>query len=99
MPERLRPVVGDWLFGCDVCQDVCPWNVRFAAETTDGRYLARPPSDWPTLTEIAGMTERQFDDAFGETALQRAGRAGLARNASVVLDNERAGGVTECPAA
>jgi epoxyqueuosine reductase len=99
MPEPLRPRVGDWLFGCDVCQDVCPWNVRFAVETRESRYLARPASDWPTLAEIAAMTEREFDDAFGETALERPGRAGLARNAAVVLENTRARASAACPAA
>ena len=99
MPEPLKPLVGDWLFGCDVCQDVCPWNVRFAAETRESRYRARPASDWPTLAEIAAMTEREFDDAFGETALERPGRAGLARNAAVVLENTRARRAAECPAA
>jgi epoxyqueuosine reductase len=99
MPEPLKPLVGDWLFGCDVCQEVCPWNGRFAAETRESRYLARPASDWPTLAEIAAMTEREFDDAFGETALERPGRAGLARNAAVVLKNARARGAVECPAA
>ncbi len=87
MPEPLRPAVGDWLFGCDVCQDVCPWNVRFATETAEPRYRARPKSEWPTLREIATMTEREFDDAFGSTALTRPGRAGLARNAAAVLQN------------
>ena len=99
MPAQLMPLVGDWLFGCDVCQDVCPWNVRFADETRESRYRARPASDWPTLAEIAAMTEREFDEAFGETALERPGRAGLARNAAAVLDNTRAKGAAECPAA
>ncbi len=99
MPENLRPLAGDWLFGCDVCQEVCPWNVRFAVETAEPRYRARPAAEWPTLTEIAAMTERAFDEAFGETALERAGRAGLARNAAAVLENRKAGGAAECPAA
>ncbi len=98
-PEPLRPLAGDWLFGCDVCQDVCPWNVRFATETGEDRYLARPAGEWPTLAEITRMTERAFDAAFGESALVRAGRAGLARNAAVVLDNARAKKVPRCPAA
>ncbi|MGA2382415.1 MAG: tRNA epoxyqueuosine(34) reductase QueG [Gemmatimonadales bacterium] len=99
MPEPLAPLLGDWLFGCDVCQDVCPWNARFAAETRESRYRSRPASDWPTLVEVAAMTERAFDEAFGESALERAGRAGLARNAAVALENTRARGAAECPAA
>jgi len=99
IPDALKSAVGHWLFGCDVCQDVCPWNVRFAAETREERYRGCPAADWPTLLEILGMTERQFDDAFGETALERAGRAGLARNAAVVLANIRTEGAAACPAA
>jgi len=99
VPEPLKPLVGDHLFGCDVCQDVCPWNVRFAAETREGRYRARSAAEWPTLLEIASMTERAFDDAFAETALERPGRAGLARNAAVVLENTTGRGTAECPAA
>lgn len=99
VPAALAPLVGDWLFGCDVCQDVCPWNVRFAEETSEPRYLARPAPDWPTLQEIVAMTEREFDEVFGTTALERPGRTGLARNAAVVLRNASAGGAAACPAA
>jgi epoxyqueuosine reductase len=99
VPQDLRPLVGDWLFGCDICQDVCPWNVRFATETQEPRYRARSAADWPTLTEILTMTERGFDLAFGQTALERPGRTGLARNAAVVLENAPAPGAEECSAA
>lgn len=99
IPQPLKPMVGDRLFGCDVCQDVCPWNVRFAEPTCESRYLARPASEWPTLVEIVAMTERAFDEAFGETAFERAGRSGLARNAAVLLQNAQARGAAECPAA
>lgn len=86
-PDTLRRGVGDWLFGCDVCQDVCPWNVRFAVETAEPRYRSRPAERWPTLLEIVRMQERDFEEAFEGTALDRAGHAGLARNAAVVLEN------------
>ena len=91
VPEALAPQLGDRLFGCDVCQEVCPWNVRFARETAEPRYRARRPEEWPTLTEIVRMNEREHEEAFGGTALERSGRAGLARNAVVVLENERRG--------
>ena len=91
MPEPLVPRVGDWLFGCDVCQDVCPWNVRFARETAEPRYRARPADQWPTLQEIVRMQEHDCEEAFEGTALERAGCMGLARNAAVVLANARAG--------
>ena len=99
MPDTLKAQVGDWLFGCDVCQEVCPWNVRFAVETTEPRYRARPKAAWPALQEIAALTEQAFDDLLGMTALVRAGRTGLARNALVVIENIRRRGEPQCPAA
>ncbi len=89
MPEALETLVGDRLFGCDVCQEACPWNVRFARETAEPRYRARAADEWPTLEELIAMSEREFEAALGATALERAGRAGLARNAAVVLSNVR----------
>jgi epoxyqueuosine reductase len=86
-PDTLRRGVGDRLFGCDVCQDVCPWNVRFAVETAEPRYRSRPAERWPTLLEIVRMQERDCEEAFEGTALERAGRARLAHNAAVVLEN------------
>jgi len=87
VPEALEFRVGDWLFGCDVCQEVCPWNVRFARETAEPRYRARPADQWPTLQEIVRMQEHECEEAFEGTALERAGCTGLARNAKVVLAN------------
>jgi epoxyqueuosine reductase len=85
-PEAdLQPLVGDHLFGCDICQEVCPWNVRFARETTEERF--RPSGAWPSLTEILAMDEDAFSVRFGHTALERARRAGLQRNARVVQGN------------
>ena len=94
MPRDLVPQVGDRLFGCDVCQEVCPWNVRFARETGEPRYRTRGPDEWPSLAEILRMGEREHEEAFGGTALERPGRAGLVRNAAVVLENERRGRTT-----
>jgi len=91
VPGALRSGIGDWLFGCDVCQDVCPWNVRFAVETAEPRYRSRPTERWPTLVEIVRMQERDCEEAFENTALERTGCAGLARNARVVLENRRVG--------
>lgn len=84
-PVELRPLVGDHLFGCDVCQEVCPWNMRFAVETAEPAY--RGVADWPGLKEILAMDDAAFDARFGPTALERARRAGLQRNARVVLEN------------
>ena len=90
IPDGLKPGVGQWLFGCDVCQDVCPWNLRFAQETIEPAYRGRPADQWPTLEEIVRMSERECEEAFGGTALERAGRSGLARNAAAVIGNASA---------
>lgn len=81
----LRALVGDHLFGCDVCQEVCPWNVRFAGATTEPRYRGTAP--WPSLDEILALDDASFAARFGHTALERARRAGLQRNARVVREN------------
>lgn len=87
IPAELRSAVGQWFFGCDVCQDVCPWNVRFAVDAAEPRYQGRLADQWPTLEEIVRMSERECEEAFEGTALERAGRSGLARNAAVVIAN------------
>jgi epoxyqueuosine reductase len=76
MPEELRDKVGDWLFGCDVCQEVCPWNRKEASEpeTVDA-------------VEILGLTDDEFRRRYKGTALERTRRRGLVRNAAVVLGN------------
>ena len=87
IPDALRAGVGDNLFGCDICQDVCPWNVKFARETEEPAFRARPDAEWPTLEEILTMDDAGFEVRFGPTPLDRARRAGLQRNARVVLEN------------
>jgi epoxyqueuosine reductase len=87
VPATLRVPVGDNLFGCDICQDVCPWNVKFAAATREADYRARREGEWPSCEEILGMDQRGFDARFGATAIERAGLEGLKRNARVVLEN------------
>jgi epoxyqueuosine reductase len=84
-PAELRPLIGEHLFGCDVCQEVCPWNVRFARETGEERF--RSAASWPSLAEIAAMDDDAFTARFGQTALERAHHAGLRRNARVVVEN------------
>jgi len=89
IPHELRHAVGDWAFGCDVCQEVCPYNKRkatlsrwpeFSAHSGTGPYL--------TITEVLGIkTDEEFEERFGETPLTRPGRAGLLRNCCVAAGN------------
>ncbi|HSF01795.1 MAG TPA: 4Fe-4S double cluster binding domain-containing protein, partial [Solirubrobacterales bacterium] len=76
--------VRDWIFGCDVCQEVCPWN-RKAATTRETTFAAAEPS--PSLGEILEMDDAAFRQRFRGTALRRARRAGLVRNAALAAGN------------
>ena len=86
------PLIGEWLYGCDVCQEVCPWNVKFARTLPAGSpYAARAAladEDARTLAEeILAMDNAAYRDAFRGSAMKRAKLAGLQRNARVVLGN------------
>jgi epoxyqueuosine reductase len=88
IPATLRSGVGGWTFGCDVCQDVCPWNRR-APVTREAAFGARPH---PPLAELLALDEVTYLDRFRGSPLKRARREGLARNAAVALGNRGARG-------
>jgi epoxyqueuosine reductase len=81
LPQAMRPRIGNWIFGCDVCQEVCPWN--------DDHARAAPINDalMPSLGELMTLDEDGFRARFGRSAIKRAKRRGLLRNAAVVLGN------------
>ncbi len=86
VPDELRAGVGDWAFGCDVCQEVCPWNRKASAGTEPG-LAARPDLVAVDLVELLGLSEEEFRRRFRGTALLRSKRRGLLRNAALVLGN------------
>ena len=95
IPDALRPLVGDVLYGCDICQDVCPWNHKFARTLAQNSpFVARPAiagKDAATLAcDILGLDDATFRDAFRGSPMKRAKRSGLERNARVVLENASA---------
>ena len=85
-----RQQVGEWLFGCDICQDVCPWNVRFARATSDPALRPRPEAAHPDLAQLLRIAGTTFESCYGQTAFERPGVEGMRRNAHAVLDNTRA---------
>jgi epoxyqueuosine reductase len=92
IPPELRAGIGDRLYGCDVCQDVCPWNAKFATRLSDDSpYLARDAlgtNDARTLARaVLGMSPDDFTVAFKGSPMKRAKLRGLKRNAAVVLGN------------
>lgn len=86
IPDELRAGLGDWLFGCDVCQDVCPWN-RKAPTTNEPAFQPRSDLHPADCARLLSLSDAQFDAQFGDTPLARAGRAGIVRNACLVLGN------------
>ena len=84
IPEALHAPIGDWLFGCDVCQEVCPWN-RHAPPARESAPAPPPPP--PEV--LVAMTDDEFRLRFRGSPLKRARREGLARNAAIVIANRR----------
>ena len=87
--QAQQPLLGDWLFGCDVCQDVCPWNVKFALPTRDVELNVRPDVAEPDLAALLDANPESFQRRFGDTPFERPGVAGMRRNSAAVLANRR----------
>jgi epoxyqueuosine reductase len=91
IPEGLRAAMGSHLYGCDVCQDVCPYNIKFAQELREPAFASRSAigeKDARTLArELLAMEDYTFREAFTHSPMKRAKLRGLARNAAVVLGN------------
>lgn len=90
IPPELREKIGDHIYGCDICQDVCPWNVRFSRELREPAFRQREVLDGDARavgTRILAMDDEGFRREFKGSAMKRAKRRGLARNAATVLGN------------
>ncbi len=88
VPRELRAGMGDWLFGCDVCQDVCPWNHK-APESREVGFMPAAGMNPIELAELFELDDEQFRARFRHTPLWRPKRRGLLRNAAIVLGNRR----------
>jgi epoxyqueuosine reductase len=80
IPRELRPKLGNWIFGCDICNDVCPWNDNRATDDRVDDHL-------PRLPELLALSEEEFGLRFTVSAVKRAKRRGLLRNVAVALGN------------
>lgn len=87
VPLELRAPFGDWLFGCDVCQEVCPWNAKSTARSEENELWTRP--EMPTLLEMLLSPQAELSPKLKGSPLKRAKRRGLKRNALNVLKNRR----------
>jgi epoxyqueuosine reductase len=87
--EELRPLIGNRIYGCDICQEVCPWNQRFAeSESCDPAYAPRGPEKQSLIELLEIALDESSWDAFSRgSAMRRVGRAGFARNVCVAIGN------------
>lgn len=88
MPEAQRDGVGSHVFGCDICQDVCPWNAA-PAQSRTAAWRPRAAFDGPRLLDLWRRSDRELRDALAGSALTRAGVTRLRRNLAVALGNSR----------
>lgn len=96
IPIELRPLMGTWVFGCDLCQEACPINHRRAPAALETGAPRGGPVPSPDLVDLLALDQREFAERFAGSAVARSGRAALARNAAVALGN--AGLVATIPA-
>jgi epoxyqueuosine reductase len=85
IPEHLRPMMGNHIFGCDICQDVCPWNRR-APVNRDEAFAPRHFA--PPLERLAALTESEFKEMFRGTPIERARYRGFLRNVCIAMGNQ-----------
>jgi epoxyqueuosine reductase len=80
LPEPIKSNLEGWVFGCDICQDVCPWS-RFSKQSGEERFAPREGVVEPKLHELVEMSQEEFSKRFRKSAIKRAKLAGLRRNA------------------
>ena len=89
LPKEIGEKLGAWLYGCDICQDVCPWN-RFEQVTDELRFEPRAGNVNAQLTDIIEMTPESYAGRYRHSAMKRAKLSGLKRNALTLLQNREA---------
>jgi epoxyqueuosine reductase len=86
IPRELRPQMGNLIFGCDICQEVCPWNSK-ATPTDEPDFYPRRENFAPRLLSLIHMTRDEFNKRFKDSPIKRAKRRGFLRNVAVALGN------------
>ena len=86
VPRNLRPLMGDWIFGCDICQGVCPVNIKAVSGDT-AEFQQRTGFSTPDLVPILEMDQETFSKKYRNSPIKRAKLSGLQRNACIALGN------------
>jgi epoxyqueuosine reductase len=92
VPTNLRPQIGNWVFGCDICQQVCPWNQRFAAAHGDPAFEPRFGGSQVDMVDELALSVEDFSRKYKGSPLKRAKRRGYLRNITIALGNRVARG-------
>ncbi len=87
LPEPIKSNLENWVFGCDICQDVCPWS-RFSKETDEVRFTPRRGVIEPKLQDLVDLSQEEFSARFRQSAIKRAKLDGLRRNAHATMENQ-----------
>ena len=92
IPDNLKPGLNSWVYGCDICQDVCPWN-RFQQPTNEGAFFPRSENVEPLLDDLAGISAEEFARRFKKSPIKRTKREGIVRNAKAVQEGKTHRGI------
>ena len=86
IPESLKPKIGSWIYGCDICQEVCPWN-KFSTATTEKRFFPKQMNLNINLNEFYNISEKEFNQRFQFSPIRRLKLTGFKRNVRIALGN------------
>ena len=95
LPSHMANHLNNWVAGCDICQDVCPWNQRFAQPTDVAEFKPYPGNVAPKLEDLADLSDKEWDQKFPASALRRIKPAMWRRNAAAALAGQTLGGSSQ----
>ncbi len=84
IPEKFKGKFDNWIFGCDICQDVCPWNNKFSKITKQAEFFPENDNNEISLDEVISFTKEEFNKRFNESPVKRAKLSGIKRNAAFI---------------
>jgi len=88
IPGAISSQFENWIYGCDVCQDVCPWNQKFSKPTQEAAFSPRNGLLKPSLIDLASVSKEEFRERFQGSPIKRTKHSGLMRNVKAVLKNK-----------